>query len=335
MKPMPPQSSSTRLNPSRSVGRPTRAGAWLACLLAVLGAAGAGAQTTEIRVGVGPVDAAAAIFYADKTGLYKKAGLDVRLTKLPTGASILSGIAGGSLDVGQGSALALIQGFVRGLPFTAIGGIQTYDSAKPDYGLLVPVDSPIAKATDLGGKTFGVVGLQDQNSLATFAWLDAHGVDRTTLKFVEMPASAMLAAMDSHRIDAATFYEPFYSSLLATGKVRVLADPYSAIGKRYADAMLYGNKTWVDGHRELVGKFLVVTRDANAFVGAHESEVVPITAEYTGADPTTLSSMHHGTRSMALTPDAVQPMIDVAAKYKMIDKAFPAADMICSCALRR
>lgn len=307
----------------------------IALLLTAFTAGGAGAQTTEIRVGVGPVDAAAAIFYADKTGVYKKDGLNVQLLKLPNGAAILSAIAGGSLNLGQGSSLALIQGFVKGLPFTAIGGNQTYDSAKPDYGLLVPVDSPITKPSDLEGKTFGVVSLQDQNSLATFAWLDAHGVDRSTLKFVEMPASAMLAAMESHRIDAATFYEPFYSSLMATWKVRTLADPYSAIGKHYSDALLYGNKAWVDSHRDLVEKFLEATREAGNYVGAHESDVVGITAEYTGADPKTLANMHHGERTIALPPEILQPMIDAAAKYKLIDKAFPASDMICSCALSR
>jgi NitT/TauT family transport system substrate-binding protein len=306
-----------------------------ALLLATLVTARAGAQTTEIRVGLGPVDAAAPIFYADKTGLYKKNGLNVQVTRLPNGAAILSAIAGGSLDLGQGSSLALIQGFVRGLPFTAIGGIQTYDSSNPDYGLLVPIDSPITKPADMAGKTFGVVSLQDQNSLATFAWLDAQGVDRASLKFVEMPASAMLAAMESHRIDAATFYEPFFSSLLATGKVRQLAAPYSAIGKHYSDALIYGNKPWVDAHRELVAKFLAVTRDAAAYVGAHEAEAVPITAEYTGANPSTLASMHHGARGITLSPDELQPMIDVAAKYKAIDKPFPAAQMICTCALRR
>jgi NitT/TauT family transport system substrate-binding protein len=304
-------------------------------VLAILLSGVAGAQSTEVRVGVGPVDAAAAIFYADKTGLYRKYGLNVTLTKLPNGSAILSAIAGGSLDIGQGSALALIQGFEKGLPFTAIGGIQIYDASRPDYGLLVPINSPITKAPDLESKTFGVVSLQDQNSLATFAWLDAHNVDRSTLKFVEMPASAMLAAMDSHRIDAATFYEPFYSSLLATGKVRVLADPYSAIGKHYADALIYGNKPWVDGHRDLVAKFLAATREADTYVGAHEAEVVPITAEYTGADAATLANMHHGLRTIALPPEILQPMIDVAAKYKAIDKRFPASEMICTCALHR
>ena len=305
-------------------------------LTIVLPSAIAGAQSdTVIQMGVGPVDAAAAVFYADKTGLFKKYGLDVKLTKLPNGSAILSALAGGSLQLGQGSSLALIQGYARGLPFVAIGATSMYDSSRPDYGLLVPVDSPITKPSDLEGKTFGAVSLQDQNSLATFAWLDAHGVDRSTLKFVEMPASAMLAAMEQHRIDAATFYEPFDSSLMATGKVRTLADPYAAIGKRYADALLYGNRPWVEAHRDLVGKFVSAMREASAYVGSHEPEANPIIAEYTGADPQTLANMHHGTRTVVLPPAALQPMIDAAAKYKLIDKAFPASNMICSCALRR
>jgi len=305
-------------------------------LVAAFAATGAVAQTEPvIQLGLGPVDAAAALFYADKTGIFQKYGLNVKVVRLPNGAAILSAIAGGSLQLGQGSALALIQGFSHGLPFTAIGGNSMFDPSRADYGLLVPVDSTVQKPADLEGKTFGVVAMQDQNSLATFAWMDAQHVDRSTLKFVEMPASAMLAAMEQHRIDAATFYEPFYSSLMATGKVRTLADPYAAIGPRYADALLYGNKVWVDAHRDLVAKFLNAVREASNYVGTHEREVVPITAEYTGADPATLSNVHHGGRTVVLTPETLQPMIDAAAKYKAIEKAFPAADMICSCALRR
>lgn len=308
----------------------------LTCVMTALASGGAVAQTEPvIPIGLGPVDAAAALFYAAKAGIFQKYGLDVQIVRLPNGAAILSAIAGGSLQLGQGSSLALIQGFVKGLPFTAIGGCSTYDSNRPDYGLLVPVDSPIKKPSDLEGKTFGVVSLQDQNSLATFAWLDAHGVDRSTLNYVEMPASAMLAAMEQHRIDAATFYEPFYSSLMATGKVRTLADPYAAIGNHYADALLYGNRQWVDAHHDVVEQFLRAVREASSYVAAHEREVAPVTASYTGVDPPTLLNLHHGGRTVVLTPGALQPMIDVAAKYKVIDKPFPAADMICSCALRR
>jgi NitT/TauT family transport system substrate-binding protein len=294
------------------------------------------AQSDQIiRVGVGPVDAAAPLFYAAKSGIYKKYGLNVEIVKLPNGAAILSSIAGGSTQLGQGSVLALLLAFTKGLPFTAIGNLSTYEADHPDYGLLVPINSPIKAPKDLEGKTLGVVSLQDQNSLATFAWLDAHGVDRSTLKIVEIPASATLAAMEQGRVDFATFYEPFFSAFMATGKVRVLANPYDALGKHYSDALLYGTPQWVNEHRDLVDKFLRATQEAAIYTAAHEREVAPVTAEYTGVDPASLLGAHHGGRGAVLVPADIQPIIDAAAKYKMIPKAFPASDLVCGCALKR
>jgi NitT/TauT family transport system substrate-binding protein len=295
------------------------------------------AQTAEptIRVSVGPVDAAAPLFYAAKVGLYRRYGLDVELVKLTNSSAILASIAGGSAQLGQGSTLGLVQAFSRGLPLVAIGGLETYDSEHPDYGMLVLASSPIKTPKDLEGKVCGVVGLQDMFSLATFAWLDAHGVDRSTIKFVEMPLSAALAAMQQGRIDVATFYEPFFSAGMATGTVRILGSPLDALGKHFADAVLYGTPQWTNDHRDLTGKFLRATQEAAIYVAAHEREVAPITAEYTSADRTALAGMRHGGRSAVLDPAQLQPIIDAAAKYQFIPKAFSASDLVCTCALRR
>ncbi len=292
------------------------------------------AQTTEplLRVAVGPVDAAAPLFYAVKAGIYQKHGLNVEIVRLANGAAILSSIAGGSTQLGQGSVLAIVEAYAKGLPFTAIGNLATYDPEHHNYATLVPVNSPIKTPKDLEGKTFAAVGLQDQSSLATYAWLDAHGVDRSTIKFVELPASATLAAMDAGRVVAATLYEPFFSAYMATGKVRILANPFDAIGKRFSNAVLYGTPQWVNEHRDLVERFLRATQESATYTAAHEREVTPVTAEYTGVDPSLLANAHHDGRNSILHPEDLQPIIDAAAKYKLIPKAFPAAELVCSCA---
>jgi len=297
----------------------------------------AAAQTAEtIHVGVGPVDTAIPLFYAAKVGLFKKYGLDVELVKTPNGATTVAALAGGSLQLGQGSPLSVVTAVGKGgLPLTVIGDLSSYVSEHPDYALLVPVNSPIHTAKDLEGQTLAAVSLKDQNALATFAWLDAQGVDRSKLKYVEIPAAATAAAMEQGRVVAATFYEPFFSSFTTTGKMRVLAYPYDAIGKRFADSVLFGNTTWVAAHPEVVSKFLHAVQDAAAYVGAHEDETPALAAEYIGVDPATVAHVRHGLRGVYILPSDLQPMIDAAAKYQVIPKAFPAAQMICSCALRR
>lgn len=312
-------------------------GAVALALLAVLpfGALPARGQADlVIRVGAGPVDQATPIFYGVKSGLYKKYGVNVEVVKLPNGAAIAAAIAGGSVELGQASPLSVILAVSRGLPFSVIGNLASYDSAHPAFGLLVPVDSALKAPKDLEGKTFAAVALSDMNTLATFAWLDERGVDRTKLKIVEMPASATLAAMEQGRVDAATFYEPFFSSFMSGGKVRVLGTPYDALGKRFSTSVMFGTTAWVGEHRDAVQKFLRATQEASAYVGAHEGESAQLIADFAGLDVATLPNIRHDARGVAIGPGDLQPMIDAGAKYKIIPQAFPAQQMICTCAIK-
>jgi NitT/TauT family transport system substrate-binding protein len=306
---------------------------------ALLGAAAtlpAGAQTdtTVIRAVTGPSDPSTSLAFADKMGYFKRAGLNVELIKGATTSTMAAAVAGGSEDVGQGSGLGAVQIIAKGLPLTIIGNQAMYNADKPDVALLVLNGSPIKTAKDMNGKTLSGVALQDLNSVSTAMWVDQHGGDSTGLKFVEMPASATLAALQQHRIDAATVYEPFYSQYLASGDVRVLGYPYEAISKHFSDAVIYARTAWVAEHSALVGRFLAALNEANAYVVAHEAEGDAVMAQFAGLDPKTATSIHHPERVVAIAPGDLQPVIDAAARVKLIPKAFPAAEIICSCALK-
>lgn len=290
-----------------------------------------------IRVGCGPDDQSTPLIYADRAGLFKKAGLNVELVKLGGGAAVAAAVAGGSLEVGKGSSMSVVTAIARGLPFTAIGNIGGYTSKNPDIALVVSAKSTINSPKELVGHTLAAVTLADMNSVATLAWLDQHGIDSQSLKYVEVPASAAVVAMEQGRIEGSTIYEPVLSSALDTKKVRVRGYPFDAIGKGkdFSDALMYASKAWVAQHPDLVEKFLKVVADASAFVAAHESQTAPLIAEFGGLDPATIGSIRHPVRDVALSPADIQPVIDTAAKYKVIPAAFPAQDIICACAIKR
>jgi NitT/TauT family transport system substrate-binding protein len=275
------------------------------------------------------------VLYAISSGLYKKYGIAVEPMLLGSGAAAAAAVAGGSIDIGKTSTVATIDMIVKGLPFTAIGSLGYYDSAKPNYVLLVPADSTIKTPADLENKTFASLSLFDQNSIATSMWLDAHGVDRTTIKYAEVPPSAALAAMEQKRIDAVTVYEPFFSSMMATGKVRPMAYPYDAIAKRFPDTLMFAQTAWVNAHKDSVDKFLRATAEASAYVATHEKESLPLLAAFLKLDPATLGNQHFPGRGDTLTAADLQPVIDAAAKYKAIPKDFPAQDMIYAGALKK
>lgn len=322
----------------------THHGTRLACaaLLALVAAiplsappANAQAVVPLVRVGTGTDDSTTPLLYAVQAGLYRKYGLNVELVKVAGGSAATAAVAGGSLDIAKTSSLGLVTAIAKGIPLAAIGSISYYNADKADVALLVAGNSEIRTAKDLEGKTFAVVSLQDMNAITTFAWLDQHGVDRSTLKYVEIPPSATLAAMEQNRVVASTIYEPFYTAFEATGKVRILGHPFDAAGKHFSSALLFAKTAWADEHRELVEKFLRATQEASAYVAAHENGSIPLLAQFGDFDPASIANIHHVGRGVALVAADLQPVIDYAAKYQVIPKSFPAAEMICSCALRK
>jgi NitT/TauT family transport system substrate-binding protein len=301
-----------------------------------LGTRRASGQSGEvIRLAMGPVDQVSPIIYAQEAGLYKKHGVNMELSLLGSGSAVVAAVTGGSLELGMSSTLAAIVAISRGVPLTIVSGLSEYDSSKPDLAMLVLKDSPIRAPKDLVGKTLSGISLQDINSLANNAWLDKLGVDRSTMKYVEIPAAATLAAMEQGRIDASTLYEPFYSSYMATGKVRVLGYPFDAIGKRFSSGCISGTKAWVDTHRDAVAKFTRALAEACAYMTAHESESAGIIGRFAKVDTSNLANIHHSRRTTALPPGELQPVIDAALKYKVIQSSVPATEMLCACAPTR
>jgi NitT/TauT family transport system substrate-binding protein len=307
-------------------------------LCAVLAASTPGFAQSDanlIRVGSSTDDAIRPVLYAVQAGLFKKAGLNVEVVKLQNGAAVAAAVAGGSAEMGKGSALTAIQAHAKGLPFTVTTNLADYSSDTPDTAMIVANNSPITNVKDLAGKTIGLIGLQDFNSLSIYTWLAANGVDANSVKFVEIPNSASLTAVETGRIDATLVLEPTYARAVGMQKFRVIGSPWTAVGKRFSEAVIFANTSWVAAHADAVAKFNRAVRDAAAYVASHEQETKPLAAEFAGFDAATLTDFHPPSRAATMSAAELQPVIDAAAKFKMIPAAFPARDLICSCALTR
>jgi NitT/TauT family transport system substrate-binding protein len=289
-----------------------------------------------IRVGAGPDDPSIPLLYAANSGMYAKAGLNVEIVRLAGASAVAAALSGGSLEIGKGAPITVVQAIGKGLPFTILGNAGRYTAGTMQVGVVVLASSPIHTAKDLNGKTLAGISLQDQNVVSTLAWMDQNGGDSSSLHYVEIPASATLAAMEQGRVVGSALYEPVLTNAMESGKVRVLADPYASIGKSWSVAVLFANKTWAEEHRDVVRRFLTVTNDANTYVAAHEAEMQPLQAQYGGViEPALFSKMKHATRGVAIEPSDLQPVLDAALKYKLLPQPLQAADLICGCALRR
>ncbi len=290
---------------------------------------------TTILVGASSDDVVRPLLYAVDAGLFKKAGLDVQLVKLTNGAAVAAAVAGGSIQLGKGSALTPVQAYAKGIPFIVTANLANYSSDTPNIAMVVQNSSPIHAAKDLVGKTIGMVGLNDSNTLGVYAWLEKSGIDLASVKFLELGNSAGAAALEANRVDAMMFLDPALSAALTNPNFRILSYPNDALGRRFSVGTVFGFASWVNAHRDEVMRFNRALSAAEAYVGAHENETKALAASYAGLELSQLANIRPPTRTTGITNSDLQIVIDAAAKYKFIPKDFNANELICECAIRQ
>jgi NitT/TauT family transport system substrate-binding protein len=297
----------------------------------------AGAQEaplTTVRISAVPNDELSPLLYAQHAGLFRKAGLDVQVQTATSGAAIAAAIVGGSFDIGEVSMMAQITGHVRGVPFVMVAPSLLYVSDEPSTLMLVRNDSPIKSVHDLGGKTIASGAIHDVGWLAARAWADANGVDSSTLKFVEMPMASSTAALQAKRIDAVGLINPSLSEALATNQFRSIGKPFDGIAKRWLIASYCCTSTFATTNSTVVSRFAAVMSAATHYASAHHAETAPLIASLTGIELEHVLTMKRALCSDYLDPRDIQPAIDAAAKYDVIDRAFPAQDIISQYAVK-
>ena len=191
--------------------------------------------------------------YASERDFFKGAGLDVNVSIMSSGGSVIPAVIGGSAEFGVSNPISLATAFSHGAPLVCFAATVYYRSTAPNSLLMVAKDSPVQSARDLNGKTVAVNGLRNTPQLSTQVWLDKNGADSKSVKFTEVPFPEMGLALTSGRVDAAFFSEPALS--LVRDSLRVLGDPYGAIApqfitgsyfttRSYAAAQPASSRTW-------------------------------------------------------------------------------------------
>ena len=78
-------------------------------LLALCVRMGSSQQLDVIRVAGPPSEPMKTVYYAERSGLFKKYGLDVQITLVNSGSAAMAAVAGGSVDLAHASVLSAIE----------------------------------------------------------------------------------------------------------------------------------------------------------------------------------------------------------------------------------
>ena len=260
-------------------------------------------------------------------GFLAKAGIDADIQSMQGSSLIVSGIVGGSIDIGFDTLDGLAAQHAKGLPLVIVA--PTHDYLSPGslhtQALVVPGTSTLQQPKELTGKTVAVSTLHSLADMGARVLIDQNGGDSTTVRFIEVPFPAMAAALDSGRVDAAWVVEPFISVAKKNG--RVLAYGFDGISKHFTVGAWVATRQWATDHADVVKRFAAVMHDTAVWANKNPDKSAEILAKYTKIDPAVVATMARVHYAEQLTPAQMQPLIDAAVKYNGI-KAFQAQELI-------
>lgn len=311
---------------SEVLRRLVRGTAFAAVLIALTPGTAPSQPLATIRIATTPIDAGSEPYYAREMGFFKRAGIDVEITPISNGAGVAAAVAGGAADVGQSNVVSLAAAHDRGIPFVIIAPASLYTSKVPQSALVVAKNSPLRTASDLNGKTLAAAGLKTIAQIGPQVWIDRNGGNSATVKWVELPFSATGEAIASGRVDGGLLSEPELTEAVANGSVRILSYCYDAIGSNFLIGAWFSTADWVKAHPGLARAYANVMAETARWARANPAQSAKILEAQTKVQMTPETKrVIFGER---VDPAAVQPLIDVAARYGLLKTSFAATEII-------
>ncbi|HXP94742.1 MAG TPA: ABC transporter substrate-binding protein [Candidatus Binatia bacterium] len=302
----------------------------LVSLVLLVSPAGTPSAAAEppLRLGVTASDAFAEGYYAQEMGFFKKAGLNVEITRFTTGAAIATGVSSGAIDVGVSNVAFLARQIEHGAPLVFIAGGGLYSSRAPISALCIAKNAHIATAKDLEGKTLAITAIGDQTQIGVSAWLEKNNADPSKVRLIQIPFADMGAAIQSGLADAAMMTEPWLSAALHNGSARILAKPYDAVAPEFLIGVWFTSTSWYAKNMTTAKRFASVIYETARWANAHHDQTAPMLATFARLDVQTIRAATRAPYSTSLAPALIQPQLDWAYKIRAIDGPLNANDII-------
>ncbi|MFC8523728.1 ABC transporter substrate-binding protein [Pseudarthrobacter sp. NPDC057230] len=233
---------------------------------------GTSGSNNQVTIGVGADATYGLFFVADAQGLFKEAGLNVKIRKFAAGGDAIQAIAGKEVQLAGSSPTTLLTVAAENpdlrAPFVYMeSGSYTKVVARPT----------IKAAADI--KTFGVVP-----GLSTFlahTYLKSEGIDPASVKFVSSDPATLPSLAQKGDVDAFVLWEPWPSRGVALG-LTVLQDTGSF--DQPIMQVLAGNQEWIDQNASQVATIAKVLQQASDFVQSDPEKASAAIAKATGGD---------------------------------------------------
>lgn len=284
------------------------------------------AQAQPIRLGtVAKGEPYALPFYAQSGGFFSRAGLNVEVVTVGEPSAIVASVAAGSLDAGFADPPLIGNAHNRGLPVAYFAGGGLSSTEAPTTVLVVAPNSPFRTPKDFYGKTIGVSVAKSIGAAAVTSWIIQGGGDPNQIKLIELPFAVMETAVVKGEIAAAILAEPYLTN--AKNDVRVIAQPFDSIGPRFLIDACFATRSWISANAAAASKLAAVLAETSKWVNGHSDESAPWLSTSSKVPLSVVKSMTR-VRFADLDPRLIQPALDAAYKFKLLEDPVNANDVI-------
>lgn len=235
------------------------------------------------------------VLYGIRSGKVKSDKIEIEAKALAIPALIQSTPAK-KFDVIMNAVMAIPLARRRGLELVVLSSALRAAPGGLGAGVWVKKDSPYKALADLKGKTIGNYALQSTGTTwIRIALWKKHNVnvayENGDMKWVQMPAPALLAALDSSRVDAATLIHAQAYKASQSGNYRVLAetnkdikevfgvDAVAAVNVTYPEKLKAHPENFREFNRMLHESLLYAVKNADA-VGREVAKSGKISSEF-------------------------------------------------------
>ena len=255
--------------------RPLMIGAFTAGGVAASRGALAQAQSlTPIEVGYdGFSMTTAPMYFASKTGVFAKYGLDPTLIYIQGGSTLSQAGVGGSVDIAQNGYSPAAAAAIEGGNLVFIGGI----SNKLPFQLVVTAG--IKNAADLKGKKIAISKYGSSTDVAATFALAHLGLTRQDVTVLQLGGEGTrTAALLSGQIDGSFEQYPRTAELEAQN-CHILVDLTDIAGE-YPNTAYVTTRAYLKTHPDLVKKFLMAIIEGIHNYKTNQAQALQLTAQF-------------------------------------------------------
>jgi NitT/TauT family transport system substrate-binding protein len=240
----------------------------------------------KIKLGLLPFSESLGAVIADKEGYFKEEGIAVESSKFDSGALAVPVLQSGRLDIVLSSTVSTFQAIEQGLDAIVLAPGAIVRTAPPDTTTAIIVKKGTIKSLkDLEGKRVAVNVINSTAWLHAVALLEKHGVDRTKVRFTEVPFPQMNDPLLNGQIDAIVQVEPFRSALMASGNAEIVGWPYVETAPNTDITQYIALTSWAQKNHDTAVKFARAVTKGAKFAASNEAATRDINQQFTNLNP--------------------------------------------------